>query len=209
MEVFKNKKIVYIFVSVCVFFICVFVCVINENSTRGNEQENVFFENNETENEIRAKEKEKSEIIIVHIIGEVNNPGVVEIKEGSRIKDVVESAGGFTNEANVDKVNLAYEVKDEQKIIIPSINKKDDDVSIIDGNEAFIEQGNTKSNLVNINSATQSELESLNGIGPSMASKIIEYRNKNGRFKSIEDIKNVPGIGNSKYEAIKDDITTN
>ena len=86
--------------------------------------------------------------------------------------------------------------------------QNDEDISVVDNNEDFIENSMTKGTLVNINTATQSELESLTGIGPSMASKIIDYRDKNGKFKSREDIKNVPGIGSSKYESIKDEITT-
>ena len=140
----------------------------------------------------------------------MNNPGLVEMKEGSRIKDVVEKAGGFTNEADIDKVNLAYEVQDEQKIVIPNINDQSDDVSIIDENTDFIKSdSNNKKGKININTATQSELESLTGIGPSMASKIIEYRKENGKFKSVEDIKNVSGIGSTKYESIKDEISIN
>ena len=206
MEWLKNKKYIYIFIGGCIIIICIIVCVILESNDKQND--NFSIEDNALviEDNTQVEDKEINEIII-HIAGEVNNPGIIKIKEGSRIIDVVEKAGGFTNDANIDKVNLAYVVKDEQKIVIPNINDKDDEQSIVDENNDFIvsDNGNNGS-LVNINTATQSELESLTGIGPSMASKIIDYREQNGKFKSKEDIKNVPGIGNSKYEAIKEEI---
>ncbi len=206
MELLKNKKNIYIATGIAVTIICIIVFFFIE---KNNKTENTYLSN---ENIISVTDDNKKEDIkgldiIVHIVGEVNNPGIIRIKEGSRIVDVVEKAGGFTEEADVDKVNLAYGVKDEQKIVIPNINKKDEETKIIDDSNSFVENFNdSSSTVVNINTATQSELESLTGIGPSMASKILDYRDKNGKFKTKEDIKNVPGIGNSKYEAIKDEI---
>jgi len=205
MEWIKNKKYAYIIAGVCIIIICIIICVIIESNDK--QANNFSIEDNTVvmnQSEVNKNEEEKE--IIVHIAGEVNNPGIIKIKEGSRIIDVVEKAGGFTSEANLDKVNLAYEVRDEQKIVIPNVNDKNDDKSIIDESSSFIIEDNSNGDLININTATQSELESLSGIGPSMASKIIDYRDKSGKFKNKEDIKNVPGIGSSKYEAIKDEI---
>ncbi|MBQ3407687.1 MAG: helix-hairpin-helix domain-containing protein [Clostridia bacterium] len=212
MDVLKNKKLIYIFIGIITIIICVIICVfieLNDNKNSNNYFPEDSIVNNENIENFGTKEKTENNII-VHVAGEVNNPGLVEMKEGSRIKDVVEKAGGFTNEADIDKVNLAYEVQDEQKIVIPNINDQSDDVSIIDENTDFIKSdSNNKKGKININTATQSELESLTGIGPSMASKIIEYRKENGKFKSVEDIKNVSGIGSTKYESIKDEISIN
>lgn len=206
MELLKNKKVIFISIGICILIICVVVCAIIENKSDNELQNSIsIVDNDRSEQKDNREAKQK---IMVHVAGEVNNPGIVEVEEGSRLKDAVESAGGFTDEANQNKVNLAYEVKDEQKIVIPNIKQNDEDISVVDNNEDFIENSMTKGTLVNINTATQSELESLTGIGPSMASKIIDYRDKNGKFKSKEDIKNVPGIGSSKYESIKDEITT-
>lgn len=206
MELLKNKKVIFISIGICILIICVVVCAIIENKSDNELQNSIsIVDNDRSEHKDNREAKQK---IMVHVAGEVNNPGIVEVEEGSRLKDAVESAGGFTDEANQNKVNLAYEVKDEQKIVIPNIKQNDEDISVVDNNEDFIENSMTKGTLVNINTATQSELESLTGIGPSMASKIIDYRDKNGKFKSKEDIKNVPGIGSSKYESIKDEITT-
>ena len=206
MEWIKNKKYMYIIVGVCIVIICIIICLIIESNSKQTNNLSVddnIVVSNQIETDKNGDEKE----IIVHIAGEVNSPGIIKVNEGDRIIDVVEKAGGFTSEANIDRVNLAYEVKDEQKIVIPNVNDMDDEKSIIDENDDFIiDNNNHRGGLININTATQSELELLSGIGPSMASKIIDYREKSGKFKNKEDIKNVPGIGSSKYEAIKDEI---
>ena len=134
--------------------------------------------------------------------------GIIEIKEGARLADVIEAAGGLTENADVNRINLAYVVQDGQKINIPDVNSVENDSYITEniGENIIIEDITTNTRLVNINMATQTELEALSGIGPSTALKIIQYRNENGKFKSIEDIKNVPGIGDSKFEAIKNEI---
>ena len=169
-----------------------------------------------TENIVANKENEEKieeEMIVVHITGEVKKPGVVRVKEGSRIEDIIEAAGGLTENADITNINLAYVVEDGVKIKIPAVG--DDELSkesyIIEGmgENSNIVEGNIENHsksLININIATQSELETLPGIGPSIASRIIEYRNQNGKFKKIDDIKNVTGIGNNKFEKIKEFI---
>ncbi len=206
MEWIKNKKYMYIIVGVCIVIICIIICLIIESNSK--QTNNLSIDDNiVVSNQIETDKNGDENEIIVHIAGEVNSPGIIKVNEGDRIIDVVEKAGGFTSEANIDRVNLAYEVKDEQKIVIPNVNDMDDEKSIIDENDDFIiDNNNHRGGLININTATQSELELLSGIGPSMASKIIDYREKSGKFKNKEDIKNVPGIGSSKYEAIKDEI---
>lgn len=120
----------------------------------------------------------------------------------------MEAAGGLTGEADINKINLAYIVKDGQKINIPNVNSVENESYITEniGENIIVEDVKTSSSLVNINTATQTELESVTGIGPSTALKIIKYREENGKFKKIEDIKNVSGIGNAKYETIKNEI---
>lgn len=155
-------------------------------------------------------DKKEEDLFKVHIAGAVENECIVSIEDGARIADVIEMAGGLTDEADIRNVNLAYKVEDGQKIYIP---RKDEDITeiILDGNEVY-EIGNMKSKndgelgIVNINTASQTELETLSGIGPTTALKIIKYREENGKFQNIEDIKNVPGIGESKFEAIKENI---
>ena len=159
--------------------------------------------------------------IFVYITGEVINPGVVILNEGSRIVDAINAAGGITSNANVTKVNLVFVLKDGMKVNIPNDNdlKSNSDFEYITlnsgdgGNDDHLKNDvnseSTKSNysksydIVNINTATQTELESLPGIGPSLALKIINYRKENGKFSSVEEIKNVSGIGESKFEELK------
>ena len=133
-----------------------------------------------------------SEKIIIYIIGCVKTPGVYELDVDSRVSNAVDAAGGLSETADLTKINLAYKLEDGQKITIPSINDKTDENStyedfITDSSENTISQTNStsvqKSSIVNINSATQTELETLPGIGPSIASKIISYRNENGKFR--------------------------
>lgn len=171
--------------------------------------------------EIMVKSDEKEETkegkIVVHITGAVKNEGVVTLKENSRVTDAVNAAGGLTEDADMSKINLAYVLEDGIKIKIPSINDAKETTlnEETTDDEQFVENipdGNTKSesnttSVVNINKATQTELETLPGIGPSIALKIINYRNENGKFSSVEDLKNVNGIGDSKFENIKNLIS--
>lgn len=161
-------------------------------------------------------QEEQEEVIVVHIAGEINKPGIVRIKEGARIADIIEKAEGLTQEADITNVNLAYIVEDGQKIIIPNKqDKKEQDSEYIQTESGDTNLQDTikqqekgeKSSMININKASQKELEQLPGIGPSTALKIIEYRKENGNFNGVEDIKNVPGIGDAKFENIKDNIS--
>ena len=173
--------------------------------------------------------EEKSKKIIVHISGAVKQEGVVELEENSRIANAIEKVGGLKENAEIREINLAYKLEDGMKIYIPTKeeikNKESQEVNqenehVYGGTK---ENSSQVSNLqknsesketirnkkVNINKASQEELDSLPGIGPSTADKILEYRKQNGNFKSIEDIKEVSGIGESKFEKIRDMITVN
>jgi competence protein ComEA len=161
-----------------------------------------------------------NEKIYVYITGEVNNPGIVVLPIGSRIVDAIDCAGGITQKADIMKVNLVYMLQDGMKVNIPSSielknNPNFEYITMSSGdekNDNNIKNATTvdkksesafKVSNVNINTATQTELETLPGIGPSLALKIINYRKENGKFKSIEELKSVNGIGENKYEEIK------
>lgn len=161
------------------------------------------------ENEVEEKENEMEEKIIIHITGEVEEGGIIELEKGARISDAIEEAGGITEEADLSNVNLAYSLSDGQKIKIPNINEKNEEPIVEEkaGDNIIIEE-NKEEEKININKATQTEIETLPGIGPSTALKIINYRNEHGKFKNVEDIKNVPGIGDTKFENIKEYICT-
>lgn len=157
--------------------------------------------NNETD-----KPEEDEEIIIVHIAGQVKTPGIVKIKNGARIADIIEAGGGLTEQADITNINLAYIVEDGQKISIPSKQDNIENIDNIIKENATIEE--KQEEIININKATIEELQKLQGIGEATAQKIIEYRKEHGNFKQKEDIKNVPGIGEAKFEAIKENIKT-
>lgn len=161
---------------------------------------------------ITEKTEEKSDeddYIYVHIIGEVKNNGIIKLKAGDRLINAIEAAGGVTEQADLSQINLAYVLSDGNKIRIPNINDKNDNTNYItNGSGENVIIGEEKNNAkININIATQSELETITGVGPSTAAKIIEYRNKNGKFKKIEDLKKVGGIGEGKFNNLKDEIT--
>lgn len=159
------------------------------------------------ENILEEKDiEEKNETITVHITGEVEYPGVVVLNEGARLIDAIEAAGGEKEEADLNKLNLAYILNDGEKIYVPNKNDDKEDMDYISSQNSGDENSN-KIKLININTATTEELTKLPGVGESIANKIIAYRIENGKFKNIEEIKEVPGIGDSKYNNIKEMIT--
>lgn len=171
---------------------------------------NIFFEeegktNNLDEeslqtsgNNVATPNKNK---LLVEIKGEVKKPDVYEVDEGSIIRDLINIAGGLTEKANINKINRAEKLKDNQLIVIPD-NESVDSSSITN-----IENNDSEDGIININSASLSDLQKINGIGEVKAQSIIDYREKSGGFKSIEDIKNVEGIGDKTFEKIKDKIS--
>ncbi|MDD5497564.1 MAG: helix-hairpin-helix domain-containing protein [Atribacterota bacterium] len=150
------------------------------------------------------------ESLIIHVAGAVNHPGVYQLPSGKRVIDALKMAGGETEKANLDAVNLAAPLYDGQKIIIPFIPENVESGLIKSDGQFILSQDYSNlnnSSLLNINNATSRQLEELPGIGSVLAERIIEYRESNGVFRNIEEIKDVPGIGEKKFEAIKELIT--
>lgn len=157
------------------------------------------------------------QVISIYICGEVRNPGIYEAPKGVMLNEIIEDAGGLTERASVNNINLVYQIESNMSIYIPSeeeISKgfsggdviRQDGVYVWGGSSGgSSDSGSTVIQTVNINTATLDELKSLPGIGEVTAQAIIDYR-KNTPFQSIEDIKNVTGIGDSKYNRIKDYI---
>lgn len=143
-------------------------------------------EKNESENESDFDEGE----IEVHIDGRVKNPGVYKIKKGTRLKDLIDEAGGLLDDAKTSNLNLARKLKDEEKITIKSYLDKDEEDS-----------------KININTASKDMLTSIPGVGSKMADKIIKYRQEHP-FNSVDELLNITGIGKKKFEEIKLYITT-
>ena len=137
----------------------------------------------------------------VDISGEVNKPGVYLVNDGTRLYEVIEKAGGLTDNANTDQINQAGYVEDGEKIVIPSLNDE-----VVKNTDVQPGTFNSNSGLININTASKDQLMEITGVGEVIAERIIDYR-KNNRFKSIEDIMNVNGIGNATYDKMKSQIT--
>lgn len=147
--------------------------------------------------------------VIIHIAGAVKNPGVYQLKPTDRIVDAVEIAGGATEEANLDLINLAALLEDGEKIVVPykTYSETGEEINANAYNQvtsAYPSFPASTSTKININTADVTGLQALPGIGPILSERIIEYRNKNGLFGVIDDIKDVSGIGEKKFEGIKD-----
>ena len=193
----NNKKIIIIIGVIILIIISIYVLTkIDEYNYEENNYEEYFAEE---ENIIKEEAKK---VIVVHIIGEINKPGIVELEEGARVIDAIKKAGGTTEKADLAQINLAYILKDGQKIYIPNTENND---KKIEYNTANIEN-NIKEEKININTADEDELQRLPGVGASTAAKIIKYREENGSFRKIEDIQNVKGIGEAKYNDLKEQI---
>lgn len=136
--------------------------------------------------------------IFVHVSGEVNNPGLYELKAGSRIFDAVKAAGGFTEKADEDSLNLAQKLEDESKIRILSLDRKERE----DGEEAL--EGNLADDRIDLNRATLEELMTLPGIGQKRAESILNLRERKGSFQKTEDLLEVEGIKEGIFHKIKD-----
>ena len=206
----KQKKI--ILVIILVIALITYYYLYTKNNTEEINNENLEITNNETQEE--SKEEEK---IVVHITGAVNKEGIVELQEGARIADAIEKAGGAKENADIKNINLATVLEDGMKVHIPTVEETRANNENIESSKKFANSqvttatqipdtsSNTKKQgKININTATEEELDTLPGIGPSTAAKIIDYRKENGKFKNIEEIKEVSGIGDAKYEKIKE-----
>lgn len=167
------------------------------------------------------KAKNKNGKIVVYISGSVSSPGVISIGADKRLDDAIKMVGGLAKDADINRVNLAMNLEDSQHYIIPY---KGQDIeadkalspgqgssgSQVSGSQIGQGQANnqeTNSGKININMADEKSLEAIPGVGPATAKKIVDYRTKQGKFNAIEDIKNVSGIGDKKFESMKDFIS--
>ncbi len=145
--------------------------------------------------------------VFVDIKGAVLYPGVYELQQDQRIRDAVQLAGGYTEDADTQLINHAQKVQDEMVIYIPEKGEQ-----LEEGTTKFINlpaENNSNEQKININKADVSALSTLPGIGPSKAQSILSYREENGPFQTIDDLKNVSGIGDKTFEKLQDSITVN
>jgi competence protein ComEA len=166
-----------------------------EKELKKNDNESIFVED-ENKKEVIVEDNK----IVVEIKGEIMNPNIYWLKEESIIEDLLTEAGGLKAEADMSKINRAEKLKNHQSIIIPNKNAVKEVASTSQTDEKI-------SSIININTASEAELDTLPGIGPSRAKDIISYREEKGGFNSIEDIKNIKGIGEVSFEKLKDKIS--
>ena len=169
----------------------------------------------ETEEAEEQEETEPEESCFVYLTGAVRKPGVYEVPSGTRVFRVIDSAGGFNEDAAVEALNLAAAVTDGSVIRVPDRQEYEETKKAaagtggpgVQGELPGMSGGAEAKGLVNINTASVSELTEINGIGESRAQAIISYREENGAFRSVEEIKNVSGIKDGLFNKIKDQIT--
>ena len=203
-----KSKLIFILGSILIIVGIIYHTQTNKNEFKEIDFGNIVIKENDTqEQDIENVVEIEKRYIKIHIAGEVKNTGILELEEGSRISDAIEKAGGTTEMASLDKVNLAYSLEDGQKLYIPNKKEKDTEYITIENGENIVEETKTSSagKKINLNKADEDNLQEIPGIGPSMAKKIILYRNENGNFKSIEELKNVSGIGDKKFDSMKED----
>lgn len=208
-----KKGIGLILIALVIGAVTFTIYITNGRDTlKKNDTSTMFVDEGETEQEKSKDKGVKEEIplkdkkITVDIKGEVKKPGVYYVNDGSIILDLINEAGGTTNKANLDTINRAQKLKENECIVIPNVDDVSNDV-MVSTNSLTNNSSKKEDNKVNINTADADELNKLNGVGPSKANAIIKYREENGLFKSIEDIKNVSGFGEATFEKIKDSIS--
>ena len=147
-------------------------------------------------------ELEQTDRIIVDIKGAIESPGVYEMEHGDRLVDLIHQAGGFTKQANETEINLAQRLQDEMVVIVPKEGETPTEAQV----SSSVGANETSKQQIHLNQATQDELETLNGIGPSKAQAIVDYREENGPFQSIEEVLEVSGIGEKTLASFEEDI---
>lgn len=152
---------------------------------------------------LEKKETQQKKDLIIHVCGAVREPGVIKLKEGDRVVDALNLAGGATEDAGLDTLNLAAKISDGQRVYVPRQGEQVTQEMM----SSTAGSGSEQVSLVSINSADATELESLPGVGPVLAQRIIEYRESEGGFSSAEQLRRVEGIGPKKFEQIKDKVT--
>ena len=224
LSIFKENKVVGLTIILSlILIISLFTYGKNKNNVfKDKYMNNIFIEENvsEIDTNDESKDEEQEEVlesvegvksntinlnknkIVAEIKGEVIKPDVYILNEGSIIRDLIEAAGGLTPEADISNINRAKELSNHDLIIIKNIN---DEVSQekVENEIQSIEADDGK---ININTADINKLKEIPGIGDVKANSIIMYRESNGNFKSIEDLKNVDGIGEKTFEKIKNNI---
>ncbi|HFI2439399.1 TPA: helix-hairpin-helix domain-containing protein [Streptococcus suis] len=171
-----------------------------------------FPQTEQTSNSSELVEETSTEVskepsqLVVDVKGAVAKPGLYTLEAGARVNDAVEAAGGLTSQADPKSINLAQKLSDEAVVYVAS---KDENISVVASTTASsaMSQEEKNTNLVNLNTATEADLQTISGIGAKRATDIIAYREANGGFKSVDDLNNVSGIGDKTMESIRPYVT--
>ncbi len=160
----------------------------------------------ESVEETSTEESEEPSQLVVDVKGAVTEPGIYYLDAGSRVNDAVEAAGGLTSQADPKSINLAQKLSDEAVVYVAS---KDENISVVASTttSSAMSQEEKNTNLVNLNTATEADLQTISGIGVKRAADIVAYREANGSFKSVDDLNNVSGIGDKTMESIRPYVT--
>lgn len=200
-ELLLKKKIIIL--GIAVIGIAISVYFYQQKSNEEGDTNFSFSPIDEVKkDEINQQEKAANGKMFIDVKGAVLHPGVYDAEEDDRVLDIIQKAGGFLKKADQRKVNLAEKVHDEMVIYVPKKGESPDpDINITTMSP------NQDNGKVNLNTASLEQLQTLTGIGPSKAAAIVEYREKNGGFKKVEELTNVTGIGDKTFEKLKDSIT--
>jgi competence protein ComEA len=193
----KNRKKIIGSISIVIIF-SVFL-IIGYLISRPSKE----FTSKDVFNENAVVESKDVKDMTVYINGEVKKPGVYKLETDSRTEELIKIAGGFTEDADKDKLNLAKKLRDEDYIYVDKKSEVKNNQLIPQGN---IGSGIGQNGKININTASKEELKTIPGVGDVTAQKILDYRDKNGRFSSIEDLKKLGGIGDKTLDKMKDKI---
>ncbi|MBE6030914.1 MAG: hypothetical protein E7225_04900 [Clostridiales bacterium] len=221
----KYNKELFIKYSLVLIFLIILCLIFLFSGERNNitiiSEDNTDFEKvTSTEgvdigNEVIDSIQDKNEVIedtpklmYIDVAGAVVTPGVIQIEEGSRVFQAIALAGGLKSNADTMNVNLAAELHDGDKIFIPTVVEvqKDKKAGGIITNKVTTNVSTSENTLININTASSDQLQTLNGVGPSTAEKIIDYRNQYGSFKDVTDLLNISGIGEKTLNKFKSKI---
>jgi len=210
---FNEKRWKPIFIGILAILIVFFGLMLYQQ-TAENHQEDIIMNDEGIDNsediEVSDVSSDIVTTIFVDVGGAVNISGLFALPAGSRVADAIEAAGGVTENAEIKYINRACVLADGDKLYIPTVNEVKDGTappSVGQGEVTVSSYSEPTSSLININTAGSDELQKLNGVGPAIAQKIIDYRDKRGGFKRIEDLMNVSGIGAKTFEKLSAYIT--
>ena len=201
-----NKK--YIVISLFVLQLCVIIFLVIGKVGRKEVEKDMVLDDwliSEHSSELlhsSSNAESENASWVVDIKGQVISPGVYEVDAGMRINDVIQLAGGITQEADTSQLNFAQALEDQMMIYVPEKGELNESIPIVQS-----PQKSEAEHLINLNTADLTKLQELNGIGEKKAQAIIQYRTDNGSFQSIESLMEVSGIGQKTFDAIKDTIT--